>query len=120
MGKISKIIIITLLIAICILSSSNVYALTDAQIEDLKPGPIDDGDWDTFKGKAGTILGVVRNIGAVVSVIGIAVLGLRYMWGSLEQKANYKETMFPFIIGIAMTVGVTTIITIVQSVAEKI
>jgi len=122
MVKISKIILITLLIVICLLSSSNVYALTDDQIEKFNPkkDPIKDGDWDTFRGKAGIVLGFIRNIGAIVSVLGIAVLGLRYMWGSLEQKANYKETMFPFIIGIAMTVGATVIITIVQKVAENI
>lgn len=119
MGKISKIIIITLLIAICFMSLSNVYAF-DTDFFNPKKETIKDNDWDLFRGKAGIILGFVRNIGAIVSVLGIAVLGLRYMWGSLEQKANYKETMFPFIIGIAMTVGVTTIITIVQSVAEKI
>ncbi|MBR6504215.1 MAG: hypothetical protein IKT41_00585 [Clostridia bacterium] len=122
MVKISKIILITLLIAIILFASGSVYALTDEQIEKFNPkkDPIKDGDWDAFAKKAGIVLGFVRNIGAIVSVLGIAVLGLRYMWGSLEQKANYKETMFPFIIGIAMTVGVTVIITIVQSVAEKI
>lgn len=122
MVKISKIILIALLIGICFVSFSSVYALTDEQIKDLDPknDPIEDQDWYIFREKAGTVLGFIRNIGAIVSVIGIAVLGLRYMWGSLEQKANYKETMFPFIIGIAMTVGATVIITIVQSVAEKI
>lgn len=119
MAKISKIILITLLIGICFMSLSNVYAF-DTDFFDPKKDPIEKTDYDEAYKKAGIILGLVRNIGAIVSVIGIAVLGLRYMWGSLEQKANYKETMFPFIIGIAMAVGATVIITIVQSVAEKI
>ena len=118
MNKVSKIILITLLIGICFMSLSNVYALTEAQINQLKPP--DPTGYDNFFKKAGTVLGLVRNIGAVGSVLGIAVLGLRYMWGSVDEKANYKETMFPFIIGIAVTVGMTTIITIVQKVAEKI
>jgi len=118
MNKISKIILITLLIGICFMSLSDVYALTDDQIAQLKP-PNPTG-YDNFFQKAGNVLGLVRNIGAVVSVLGIAVLGLRYMWGSVDEKANYKETMFPFIIGIVITIGITTIIVIVQKVAEKI
>jgi len=115
MGKISKVLIITLLIVVSFLSLSKVYAFNPDTFK-----PSDPTGYQNFYNKAGVVLGVVRNIGAVVSVLGIAVLGLRYMWGSLEQKANYKETMFPFIIGIAMTVGATVIITIVQKVAENI
>ena len=115
MTKISKIIIITLLIGILCTCLNSVYAFNP---DDYKPG--NPTGYQNFFDKAGGVLGIIRNIGAVVSVLGIAVLGLRYMWGSLEQKANYKETMFPFIIGIAMAVGATIIITIVQSVAEKI
>ena len=112
MVKISKIIIIALILIFTIISST--YAISDPSV--YRPG--NPTGYNNFYKKAGIILGTVRNIGAIVSVIGIAILGLRYMLGSVEQKANYKETMFPFIIGIALTVGMTTIIIIVQKVAE--
>ena len=114
MSKVSKIIIITLLLIICFISFSNIYAIDD-------PGyyqPPDVDNYSKLTDKGGIVLGTVRNIGAIVSVLGIAVLGIRYMLGSLEEKANYKETMLPFIIGIAMTVGATAIITIVQNIAK--
>jgi len=118
MMKISKIILITLLIATCLISFSNVYAIDDPNV--YKPTDPAKTDYDTTFKKAGVILGTVRSLGAVVSVLGIAVLGIRYMFGSLEQKANYKETMVPFVIGIAITVGIVTIITIVQNIAKDI
>ena len=116
MGKISKIIIITLIIGICFTNFINVYAVNPDDYDPNK-NPIQAADYDEFFSRAGTVLGTVRSIGAVVSVLGIAILGIRYMLGSLEQKANYKETMVPFVIGIAITVGITTIITIVQELA---
>jgi len=113
MGKLTKVLIITLIIIICFISCGNIYALTP---DDYRPG--NPTGYQNFYAKAGKVLGFLRNIGAVVSVLGIAILGIRYMLGSLEEKANYKETMVPFIIGIAMTVSITVIITIVQKVAE--
>ena len=117
MGKLIKIIVITLILIFIAINTA--YAFNP---DDYNPNknPIQQSDYDETYKKAGVVLGFIRNIGAIVSVLGIATLGLRYMWGSLEQKANYKETMFPFMVGIAVTVGITTIITIVQKVAEKI
>jgi len=115
MEKISKIILITLLIGIFCIACTNVYAVTPT---DYRPG--DPTDYEDFFDKAGVILGFVRNLGAIASVLGIAVLGIRYMLGSIDEKAKYKETMLPFIIAIFITVGMTTIITIVQEIAKDI
>lgn len=49
--------------------------------------------------KAGAILGVIQTIGAVVSVIMLIVIGIKYMLGSVEEKANYKKTLVPYVIG---------------------
>ena len=49
--------------------------------------------------KANFILTYMRNIGIVLSVIILVVIGIKYMIGSTEEKANYKETLLPYIIG---------------------
>lgn len=59
---------------------------------------------------AGLILYVIRTIGIVGAVIGIAILGLKTMAGSLEEKAEYKEKILPFVIGCIIVVSSTVIV----------
>ncbi len=49
--------------------------------------------------KANMILGYIRNIGIILSVIILIVIGIKYMMGSVEEKANYKQTLLPYLIG---------------------
>lgn len=66
--------------------------------------------------KVGKILGVIRNISAVVAVIIIMIIGVKYILGSVEEKANYKATMIPYIIGCVMAVAGTTIVSFIYNV----
>lgn len=52
-----------------------------------------------FEKKANTVFAYIRNIGIVLSVVVLIVIGIKYMLGSTEEKANYKETLLPYIIG---------------------
>ena len=45
---------------------------------------------------------VVRTFGILLSVIVLIVLGIKYMIGSAEEKAEYKKTMIPYIVGAAL------------------
>lgn len=47
----------------------------------------------------GPILGAINNIGVVIAVIILMIIGLKYMLGSAEEKANYKQTLMPYLIG---------------------
>ena len=49
--------------------------------------------------KAGAIWGIIQVIGSVLAVIIIIVIGIKYMVGSVEQKAEYKKTFMLYIIG---------------------
>lgn len=46
-----------------------------------------------------SIVGILQVIGILVSVIVLIVLGIKYMMGSAEEKAEYKKTMIPYLIG---------------------
>ena len=61
------------------------------------------------------MLGAIRNISAVVSVIVLMVIGFKYILGSVEEKANYKQTMMPYIIGCVMAVAGTTLVTFIYN-----
>ena len=62
-----------------------------------------------IKEKAGKVLGIINAVGVVCSVIVIVIIGIKYMFGSVEAKAEYKKTMIPYIIGVFLLTGATTI-----------
>ena len=47
----------------------------------------------------GRILGVLQTVGVILAVIILVVLGIKYMMGSAEEKAEYKKTMIPYLVG---------------------
>lgn len=68
------------------------------------------GDLDSYGGgsggssaeleqKADTILSVIQIVGTVVSVAMLLVIGIKYMMGSIEERAEYKENLKPYLIG---------------------
>lgn len=61
----------------------------------------------------GRILGVLQTVGVILAVIILVVLGIKYMMGSAEEKAEYKKTLLPYIIGAAFVFAASTIATIV-------
>ena len=100
-----NIIINILIILITIIMLSTVIIPNYCYAED----SLGLGDLDDYEGtnpastklvnKANTILGYIRDIGIVLSVVILIIIGIKYMLGSTEEKANYKETLLPYIIG---------------------
>lgn len=65
-----------------------------------------------------TIIGVVQIIGSIVSVAVLAILGIKYMVGSAEERAEYKKSMKPYIIGAVMVFSITNILVIILKIAR--
>ena len=59
------------------------------------------------------IIQIVSTIGSIASVVILVVLGIKYMMGSAEEKAEYKKTLLPYIIGAAFVFAASTIATFV-------
>ncbi len=66
------------------------------------------------------IIGMIRGVGTVVSVIALIAIGIKYMAGSVEEKATYKQTLLPYIIGAVMLFGITNILPIIVTIANAI
>ncbi len=58
---------------------------------------------------AGRIIKIIRYIAVVAGVILIAIFGIKFMLGSAEEKAEYKKSFMPLIIGIVVVFGATYI-----------
>lgn len=63
------------------------------------------------------IVGVVQTVGIVIAVVILLVLGIKYMMGSAEEKADYKKSMIPYIVGAILIFASTTIVNIVYNLA---
>ena len=75
---------------------------------------------DGLRTIGGQILGVVQIIGSVVAVVILVVLGIKYMMGSAEEKAEYKKTMMPYIIGAIFIFGASSIAMMVYNWASNL
>ncbi len=53
----------------------------------------------TVKNAGNAIIGIIAIIGSAVSIIVLMILGIKYMLGSLEERAEYKKTMFAYFVG---------------------
>lgn len=100
-------------------TQSTTDAGVGSVLEGLKnPGAVQGTDKITDIGK--TIVGIFQIIGIVVAVVVLLVLGIKYMMGSAQEKAEYKKTMIPYLIGALLIFGATTIVNVVYSVFSGI
>lgn len=67
-----------------------------------------------------TIVGILQVIGIIVAVVVLLVLGIKYMMGSAEEKAEYKKTMIPYVIGALLIFAATTIVNVLYGMFSAI
>lgn len=89
-------------------------------IDQYKPNDIDSDSAGKIETATSKILTVISNIGIAVSVIMLAILGIKYMIGSVEERAEYKQGLVPYVIGAFILFGVTTVVKILMAFGDKI
>ena len=113
-------IVAVLIIGFLILGNTETFveAFTDPTVDPnaWKPNIVVDDD---LGNKAGNVLKIINTIGIVCAVIVLTVLGIKYMMGSVEEKADIKKSMIPYIIGMFFLVSVTTIPNIIYSIVTS-
>ncbi len=100
-----------------ILYSSKVFAV------DFNPKSIEAKDvdgLDNVTNLGGQIITIISTIGSIVSVVILIILGLKYMMGSAEEKAEYKKTLLPYIIGAGLVFAASAIAGIVFSFMQNL
>lgn len=113
MVKYKKIIII--LILIISLASTTVFA------SELTSGVEINKDKAKYaEGIGNTIFGIVRVVGIICSVAALMLLGIKYMLGSVEEKAEYKKTFIVYITGAVLVFGVSVFAETLYSVIDDL
>lgn len=87
-------------------TTESSYGLDLGELDKYKS---EETDLGTLQDKANGIIGVITTIGVVVSVISLIAIGIKYMLGSVEEKAEYKETLKPYLIGAFLVFTVSLI-----------
>ena len=66
-----------------------------------------------------SIVNIITTSGSIISVIVLVVLGIKYMMGSAEEKAEYKKTLLPYIIGAAFVFAASTLASVIYNFASS-
>ena len=101
--KTIKVLIAMLSFAIIITMAASVFAYTIGNVTINET--VDDTAKTTATDIGNRIAGILQVVGIVISVVVIMVLGIKYMMGSAEEKAEYKKTFVPYIIGAVLLFG---------------
>lgn len=62
-----------------------------------------------LKSASDSIFNILLVAGIIIAVILSSILGIKFMIGSVEEKAQVKETLIPFVIGCIVVFGAFTI-----------
>jgi len=121
MKKLNKIFSIVMIAMMLVCVSTNVFAsgekVTGVDIDKLKDNSnLQQGAVDGMSKIGGTIIDLITNAAMILAVVIIAVLGVKYMMGSAEEKAEYKRSMVPYLVGAVLVFGATTIAKIVVNI----
>lgn len=119
MSKYKKIAVIFMILILAIIFTTGIFAATITTGTITKDKNL--GDADTGLETMGTkIFTAVSNVGVAVSVVVIAYIGVRYMIGSADEKAEYKKTMMPYLVGALLIFGASAIGKVVYTIFSKI
>jgi len=66
-----------------------------------------------------TVIGIVRNLSVIAGVIVIAMIGIKFMFGSVEERAEYQKSFLPIVIGAILVMGATTIVSMLFNITQQ-
>ena len=114
-------IISTLLLVVMLVTSiaGTVFADSTTDVLDkLKgDGKVETSSLTTVGNNVVTIINVV---GFVIAVIILLIIGIKYMIGSASEKAEYKKTMIPYIVGAVLIFAGTSLVRVIYSLANSV
>lgn len=111
--RIRKILIALIILIITFTLLSNTYATTVSNnVENwvLTINSTETGLKNLITSIAGGIIWFIRKVTIVLSIIMIIIIGIKYMNGSIEEKATNKKMLINIVIGAVVMMSVTGIV----------
>lgn len=116
--KKTKKMVSVMIMVVMILFTMSAFVRVSASVVNTVIGQMGDIDGSKAPGVAqigGQIASILTTVGIVVAVIVLLILGIKYMMGSASEKAEYKKTMIPYLVGALLVLGASSIVKIVFS-----
>lgn len=66
------------------------------------------------------IVAIIQVVGIVIAVIILLIIGIKYMIGSASEKAEYKKTMIPYIVGALLIFAGTSLVRVIYSLSSSV
>ena len=119
MKKTVKVIFTVILVSmIILLSIAPVFAATGGKDPSLIKGT--EVNTEKMENIGGQVVTIVSVAGSIIAVVVLVVLGIKYMMGSAEEKAEYKKTLMPYIIGAGFVFAASALAGIIYNFANSI
>ena len=112
MKKTYKALSVLMIVLMIAFACTPVFAANNTATTDIygtMTGQDDEVDVQGIANLGNKILTVITTVGMVLSVVIVAILGVKYMMGSTEEKAEYKKTMIPYLVGAVLVFGASAI-----------
>ena len=93
------------------------YNFAEASIDDFQGS----SEGETFsKSIINMILPAVRAVAAGVAIIAITVMGTKYMAAAPTERAEIKDQIIKFVIGVLLVTGATKVVEMLQDIAGRV
>lgn len=106
---VKKIIIVFFVLNIIAINILSVFASVDYNPDDWKPRISNSAETSVYD-KAGIIIGRITVAGTIISVVILVMIGIKYMLGSVEEKAEYKKSLMGYVVGAILLFGILNIV----------
>lgn len=123
MNKIMRILSIILMAAMLVSTISTISMATSVdpgKIAGDLTGKINSEAQGQVTDIGNQIIGILTTVGVVVAVVVLLILGIKYMMGSASEKAEYKKTMIPYIVGAVLIFAGTSLVRVIYSLSTSV
>ena len=91
-GKTIKLLSVLLVAIMLVTTTTSVFAASFEDVTSQMNSHVDDISPEKITKTGGGIMGILQVVGMVIAVIILIVIGIKYMMGSAQEKAEYKKS----------------------------
>ena len=111
--------IVFLIVALLIVVFPLTINASQINTADYKPNELKESDLGQAPQVVADVLATIRNVGIILSVVILAVIGIKYILGSVDEKAEYKGNMVLYVTGCFLLMMATTLPSIIYDLMNK-
>lgn len=121
MTKTKKIIVALLIgiILITVIFPNTILAFDTTGLGELDNYAGDGGSSENFDKIVNNVISIIQVVASVVSVATLVAIGIKYMMSGINERANYKKTMLPYIIGAILVFATSNIVAVIYDLSKK-